>query len=73
MKIFEVTYETDYKDKSVVHTHDYMLLTFIVRALSERIAISKLSKARPDLNSNAFTANEIIDDVYLASDESYDE
>lgn len=73
MKIYEVLYSTDWKDLAVEHTHDHTILTFVVKADSKQEALGKVIEQRPELNKEKFEVEEILGDVYLADDESYDE
>lgn len=73
MKLFQIEYSNNWKDASVESgTHNHTRLVFVVMAKKKSIALLKLAVARPDLNSEKFTAVEIWHDVYLAKDESFD-
>ena len=76
MRMFEISYSADWQDNCKAHTHDKMLLEFIVIANDKEAAMLNVISENPKLIMSGFEMGEEISItggcVYLASNESYD-
>lgn len=71
-KLFEAHYSNDWRDKTVPHTHDNMIIDYLVVANSEDEAKSKLAKAQSHLNIEKVSFELITNDVYMMCNDSFD-